>query len=879
MPQEKRAPFFTWSVISLLAFVALMRGGQVGWVALAVSGGIVGLLVLRWLRALWTVSSPIIWSPWDLVLLLGLAWAWVASRLPAAPPDALVALLIILGCLGCFLLTRALAFDGSALPLALALCVLGGIIVLAGLFQMFGVLPHPWWDPPQFLAATFINHNHFAAYLELLAPIGFALWLAAPLRPAQRFLAAVSSSLMAIGLILSCSRGAWLSLVMAAVIGLACFGARRDRTVWNWRGLAIAVAVIAAIGFLVTQPPILARGMSLLEAPSDSSFQTRQAIWHGASNLVKEQPLTGRGLGSFVFELPRHRPAGLYRLLPYAFNDYLQLTAEAGLVGLAIAAWIAAVMLGRIVRLSRFSQTPWKRALGLGGLIGLGSVLLHSLVDYPWQIPAVAFTAAAVAGLLTGIRYYADPSPLRVVTRTAKGWRRHLVRWVATPLILAGLAVVFKPLTQLIVADAWASRGQAQHEAGRFEDAIGSYRQATGGAPSVSAYYRQLGESLVKQASQRKGYERRHLLKEAAKAFRQAVALVPHDARSADALAEALQALGEAEEADRALAQAISSDPHNPLYWKHWAELKLIRGDAPGASEAFRRAAELAMPFGFFPSLFAELDDAEAFVQRGESALQLGRVSLAQTAFTIALQLEPAHQDAQIGLALCAVYRGDPATAQHVMASVHDPLKRARWFIGLAQYHLRQGQLVEAHDAVETSLALDPTNVLARQLQLVVARMRQDDLLYGEAVDRLLSLNRPPVFVRVDSSNTPIVVWEPALGLYSHGHKTRSGWSLSSNGAIQQSLAIPPGKVRMTVIASGTKAAGLGPTMTVSWNGQPVFTTTVQSETWAAYDFETEVKPGESLLTVEFVNDFNNPVTREDRNLKLQKLVATWEPL
>jgi len=65
----------------------------------------------------------------------------------------------------------------------------------------------------------------------------------------------------------------------------------------------------------------------------------------------------------------------------------------------------------------------------------------------------------------------------------------------------------------------------------------------------------------------------------------------------------------------------------------------------------------------------------------------------------------------------------------------------------------------------------------------------------------------------------------------------------------------------------------------VSWNGQPVFTTTVQSETWAAYDFETEVKPGESLLTVEFVNDFNNPVTREDRNLKLQKLVATWEPL
>jgi hypothetical protein len=98
-------------------------------------------------------------------------------------------------------------------------------------------------------------------------------------------------------------------------------------------------------------------------------------------------------------------------------------------------------------------------------------------------------------------------------------------------------------------------------------------------------------------------------------------------------------------------------------------------------------------------------------------------------------------------------------------------------------------------------------------------------------------------------------------------------------GTIQQLLVVPPGRVRFRVTASGEKAAGLGPTLAVSWNGRPILTTELRSEGRAVYEAETEVRPGESLLRVDFPNDLEDRVAHEDRNLKLEKVVAHWAPL
>lgn len=879
MQHDAHERFIFRGLLCLLAFAPLVRGGHQVWAALTVTAGVLGLLALVWLRALWTHTSPL--SPWsrqDLLLFVAALWVWIGLRRAAAPPDALDAFLIFLGCVACFFLARALASHGSGLRLALGLCAIGSFIALLGLFQLFGVIPHGWWNPPQFVAATFVNHNQFASYLALLLPISVALWCAAPLSPPQRFFVCVSGALMAIGLILSCSRGAWLALAMVTALGLGWWARRRrPREVLSWRGVAGLTVAALAIGFLVSQPAIVARGMSLADAPNDASVQTRVAIWQGAWELMKEHPLIGHGLGSLPVEFPRHRPTGVYGQILYAFNEYLQAGAELGLVGVLLALGVALLVGSRVVRLIRLSHTPWKRALGLGGLIGLGSVGLHSVADYPWHIPAVAFTFAAVAGLLAGTGYHADPVPLRMLRIPSAGSRPWLARSVVTLFVVATLVAAFRPLGQGIVADVWAQRASREQQAGTLEEAIARYRQAASLAPWRAEYYQGLGESLVQSAWKQRGRERQATFRQAAAAYEKALALIPHDGASAQALGEVLQATGEIDAADRWLQYATTRDPNNPLSWKRLAELKLLRGEAVQASEAFRRAAGLAKPHRFLPFLFDALDDPTHFVEVGESALLLGRVKVAQTAFAVATQFQPNHPAAQVGLALCAMHRGDAAAAQQLLASTHEPLARARWFAGLARYYFRQGEVAKARAALDTGLKLDPSNILARHLQLVLARAQQDDAQYVEAVDHVLSLNRPPVFVRSGADHEAVVVWEPERGTYERGRKTHGGWALINNGLIHQSVVIPPGNVRFRVTASGTRARGVGPTMAVFWNGRLLKTTEVTSESWATYDIDTEVYPGESLLTVSFINDLEDLSAREDRNLKLEKIAATWE--
>ena len=63
--QTQGVRLYSWGLIGLLAFAPLVRGGRQDWAALAVVGGIVGLLVLMVLRGLWSGTLPVVWSRHD----------------------------------------------------------------------------------------------------------------------------------------------------------------------------------------------------------------------------------------------------------------------------------------------------------------------------------------------------------------------------------------------------------------------------------------------------------------------------------------------------------------------------------------------------------------------------------------------------------------------------------------------------------------------------------------------------------------------------------------------------------------------------------------------------------------------------------------------
>ena len=857
-----------------------MSGGRQTWFSLLIALGMIFLAMARLLESLWRGTAVFVWTKKDGPFLLLLLWCLVALKLPFSPPDALDSFLILAGCFCTFLLARTLSFEGSAIPLILSLSLAGTVYVLTGILQLAEVLPHGWWKPPAFMASTFVNHNHFAAYLEILLPLSSALAVAAPLGPFRRLLVIFSSVVMATGLLLTDSRGGWLSIVSAFALGLGWWLLRKreKKIAWNWVGVGLAAFLLAGAGFLIVQPPVLDRAATLLQVSNDVSFQTRLVIWKSTLPLLKENPLLGHGLDSFVFAFPRFRAPGLYRLIDFAHNEYLQIMVELGLVGLVLVVLSSLLVGQRMMRLVRLSQSSWKQALGLGGLIGLGSLALHSVGDFPWRLPAVAIHACAVMGLVTGIQFQKDPSPLRVFRCSfPNSGAGKTMRWAVLTALVLGFVFFSGGFSSLVWADFLAKQARTFGKIRNSERAAALYREAIRWAPFRSRYQKNLGDQLIHLAKKNQGYQRDAILKEAAQAYQAALELNPHDVWSAYGRGLAFRRLGDLKEGEHWLLSAVRWDPQNPLFLKDLAELQLILGKSSEAAQAFIKSAQLAKPFNFFPLEFASLDEPEHFMEWGESVLFQGHARFAENIFRVVQEMKPSHPGAQMGLALSALSQGQVERARELMRGVKEPKLQAKWHATLAQQYLNKNNIEAAEAAISTVFELDPDNVLAHHLQLRLAESGRAGLSYQSALKQSLALNRPPVFVKEDPQKKLIVVWEPEKGNYSDGHKKKEGWKLSENGALAQSVVLPVGRVRLQITAAGTKLRGAGPSLTVSWNRHQVLAVVVQEETWTTYETKIRVSPGETILRLAFTNDQQDPKTGEDRNLLIDKVVASWE--
>jgi O-antigen ligase len=81
----------------------------------------------------------------------------------------------------------------------------------------------------------------------------------------------------------------------------------------------------------------------------------------------------------------------------YAHNEYLQVLAELGFVGLALL----------VVLLASLAWTVWRgrphapsTAVWAGAAAGLAALAVHSALDFLWHLPAIPLAGAVLAGLV-----------------------------------------------------------------------------------------------------------------------------------------------------------------------------------------------------------------------------------------------------------------------------------------------------------------------------------------------------------------------------------------------------------------------------------------------------------------------------------------------
>jgi O-antigen ligase len=275
-------------------------------------------------------------------------------------------------------------------------------VALQGIYQfLFRVGPEAFLLFDRFMRAygTFAQPNPYGAYLGLTLPVAAGLAIALRLRRGGArewpllVLSVVSGVLMAIALVMSWSRGAWLGFA-AAVVAMALAMVVRSRWAAPWLAIGLAGAgYLALAGGVAYLPPALVqrfsdltpflsvsdvRGVEITDA--NYAVVERLAHWQAATAMWADRPWLGVGIGNYSVAYPAYALPLWPDPLGHAHNYYLNTGAETGILGLlAYVAFVGVALL--LTWREAMRSTGWRWGLVLGALGVLVHLSVHSLFD------------------------------------------------------------------------------------------------------------------------------------------------------------------------------------------------------------------------------------------------------------------------------------------------------------------------------------------------------------------------------------------------------------------------------------------------------------------------------------------------------------------
>jgi len=246
---------------------------------------------------------------------------------------------------------------------------------------------------------SFVNRHNFAAYMEMTLALPLGLMFVGAVGRDKRLIYVTAIGLMGIALLLSGSRGGFVSL-LAEIIFLVILTTKTKSSSQMAVKIGFAVLLMAVIVF----GAIIIGGESSLtrfaETAASKDFSTnRTHIWSVTLSVIKSTLPFGAGLGAFgVAYTPYDSLSGVERV-EQAHNDYLQVLADAGIVGLLLGAFFIYLLFKTGLRNAQTSN-KFRRGVVVGALAGCFAILVHSLFDFVLHITAVAMLFITLVSLV-----------------------------------------------------------------------------------------------------------------------------------------------------------------------------------------------------------------------------------------------------------------------------------------------------------------------------------------------------------------------------------------------------------------------------------------------------------------------------------------------
>lgn len=412
-----------WLVATIcVAFVFLggVSAGVQSVLHLMVAGGAALALALPD-RKLALAGATRTWAVSAALLLLALAAgllpvpramaAWVAPGYRTAPADRLLtlatepsrtsselaSLVLVLGFGTVVVVWGATRHRRNEAEVAIVLGT-GAVALSAGLHAwlgaraMFGLIAPETLAAPAAFFAPFVNPNHAASVMVLGGPVAIGVMLDPEQGGPRRMVSALVGAGALVILVSSGSAGAGLAALAVAFV-------------WVLRSRGLPLSALGVVVALVLTVQVWASATWGLSAGATGA---RAVLWGDSLRMLGDFWLAGTGGGTFGEAIRPYRTDRAFLAFDHAHNDPLEWLVETGALG-AVAGLLAFGLLWR-------GATVPRRADGL--VFGLLGLLLHSLVEFPLQMPAIAMSAAAMAAFLVAVftpRVEASPRGVRLI--------------------------------------------------------------------------------------------------------------------------------------------------------------------------------------------------------------------------------------------------------------------------------------------------------------------------------------------------------------------------------------------------------------------------------------------------------------------------------
>jgi len=306
--------------------------------------------------------------------------------------------------------------------------ILNVLLIVGSLFGIYGILQYNGIDFSFWVAnvgrrqvfGLFGNVNYFAEYLIVPLPIAVSLFFA-PQNKFKKILLLIGIIAMGASLTATVTRGSYLgfgvSLIFMFFLFLIFRGKdfiKRNKIIF----IAILVIIIIITTLFIIPNPLNKSGTAIEKIKSRISIsrltqsyplKRRIATWKFTVLMIKDHPLLGSGIGTFKYNTLKYQAEFFKQgenraLYPHGFaekahNEYLQLWAEMGIVGLGIFVWLIISYFNYGLKILRKIKDEYKQAIIIGLMGSVVAVLIDSLLGFPLHLPATIILFWMALGL------------------------------------------------------------------------------------------------------------------------------------------------------------------------------------------------------------------------------------------------------------------------------------------------------------------------------------------------------------------------------------------------------------------------------------------------------------------------------------------------